>query len=137
MPWTDADPKAGFSTGKPWLPIPNDHIRDCVAAQHVVARSTLNYVRRLLHWRKNEPAMVSGDIAFLETRERQIAFLRTTEDRAADDVLVAVNLADSHARLDRPEGELRPVEDLSLGGRIEADALVLPPHEALIARVAR
>ncbi len=137
MPWSDADPQAGFTEARPWLPIPNDHLLNCVAAQQADPGSTLSYLRRLLRWRKQQPALVRGRITFVEVRARQICFLREADqaDGTRQRILVAVNLGGEAAELSPEVGRLEPVADLALGGHAKGGRLSLPPHCGLICRV--
>ena len=52
MPW-DASPSAGFTTGRPWLPI-GDHAERNVASQRDDPASTLRFCRDLLALRRAE-----------------------------------------------------------------------------------
>ena len=89
MPWSD-DAQAGFSSTEPWLPIPQSHLDRNVATQDADAHSTLNLARRFLHWRKSLPALVEGDIRFLDAPEPLLAFVRSLGEER---VLVAFNLS--------------------------------------------
>ena len=66
MPWRGTAPCAGFSTGKPWLPVPIDHLALAVDRQEGDPNSVLNRTRTYLRWRRAQPALQTGDIAFLE-----------------------------------------------------------------------
>ncbi|PKM41855.1 MAG: alpha-glucosidase, partial [Gammaproteobacteria bacterium HGW-Gammaproteobacteria-1] len=66
MPWDDSA-GAGFSTGTPWLPIPDAHRARSVAMQEADPDSVLHSFRHFMHWRKSQPCLRWGDIAFLET----------------------------------------------------------------------
>ncbi len=46
MPWEAEAPQAGFTTGKPWLPVPAEHAAAAVDRQAGVAGSTLEHYRR-------------------------------------------------------------------------------------------
>ncbi len=104
MPW-DASETGGFSSGRPWLPIPRAHTLHNVAVQDADPHSTLNATRRFLAWRKTQPALVRGTIRFLDTPEPVLAFIREDEGQrllvafnlSANDVDVALDGIDSHA----------------------------------------
>jgi alpha-glucosidase len=76
MPWLDA-PLAGFTSGEPWLPIPQDHQARAVAVQEHDPQSVLNAFRQFLAWRRTMPTLLLGDIRFLETAEPVLMFERT------------------------------------------------------------
>lgn len=60
MPWTEAAPHAGFSTAKPWLPIPDEHVRRAVSVQNMQADSVLMRARELLELRRSNSALKNG-----------------------------------------------------------------------------
>ena len=137
MPWSDTDPLAHFSDTDPWLPIPNDHIARCVAAQESNGGSMLHFARRMIALRKARPALRRGRIEFQQVEERQVSFLRRSDDET---LLVAVNLAGEEARLPWQGGALRPLADVTVGaevvGPVGDGEIVLAPYGLLAAEVA-
>jgi alpha-glucosidase len=89
MPWEQAASQAGFTTGEPWLPIPESHRRRAVDAQAQDAASVLNTCRAFLNWRRERPALRTGSIRFLRTSGDVLAFERDSE---ADRLLCLFNL---------------------------------------------
>ena len=75
-PWTHDAKNAGFSEGKPWLPMSEAHVGKSVNLQEDLLDSTLNSYRHFNHWRKEQPALLYGDIAFIDTAEPILAFVR-------------------------------------------------------------
>ncbi|MFP7723572.1 alpha-glucosidase family protein [Lysobacter sp. A3-1-A15] len=126
MPWA-SDGQAGFSPAPPWLPIPAGHRARSVQAQEADAGSVLNTTRRFLRWRKHHPALVHGDIAFVDTPEPVLAFTRS---HGAQRLLVAFNLSAEAAGCDlRGLAPAAPLEDHGLpAGHLEGDRLHLPPR---------
>ena len=80
MPWDGEMPQAGFTAAaRPWLPIPDSHLALSVAAQEADPASPLHFTRLFLDWRKEQPALIEGDIAFEETGDdRILTFTRAT-----------------------------------------------------------
>ena len=79
MPWNAHLPKAGFTTNpdqKPWLPVCQNHYPLAVLEQDVSPESPLNALRAFLSWRKNHPALITGDIDFIDAGSDIIAFKR-------------------------------------------------------------
>ena len=79
MQWT-GEPGAGFTTGNPWLKINPNATAINVAAQQTGHRSVLAYYKRLIHLRKQTPALHRGtyrdllpDHPTLWVFERQLA----------------------------------------------------------------
>ncbi|HEY5970368.1 MAG TPA: alpha-glucosidase [Pseudoxanthomonas sp.] len=89
MPWTSGE-QAGFTSGKPWLPIADAHRALAVEGQERDPGSTLNAARDFLRWRKTMPALQWGDIHFLDTAEPVLAFTRHFNGQR---LLVAFNLS--------------------------------------------
>lgn len=133
MPWTGgAD--AGFSSSEPWLPVPPAHLERNAADQDADPGSVLNTTRRFLQWRKAHPALVTGDIAFLDAPEPVLAFTRIEGDER---LLVAFNLSGDAVDWVLPVGLApRPITDHGLpAGRVDGDRLRLPPHGVFFAHV--
>ena len=79
MPWDKDKANAGFSTGKPWLPVPADHVVRSVDAENSKPGSVLAHYRETLALRKRHPAMFDGDIQFIENNQDILAFTRETK----------------------------------------------------------
>ena len=77
MPWTSSAPQAGFSGGKPWLPVPAEHRALNAAAQDITLGSTLKHYRAILALRKAHPALVKGNFALSESPADVLSFVRT------------------------------------------------------------
>ncbi len=133
MPWLDDD-GAGFSDGKPWLPVPAAHRERAVARQEADAGSPLNAFRHFLRWRKTQPALVLGDIRFLDADEPLLMFTRTHRDET---LLVALNLG--HAEVSAPVPQGLRLQQLDCpgprNGRIDAARMLLGAHAVIYARV--
>ncbi len=82
MPWDGALPHAGFSAAAPWLPVAEEHRARSVADQERDADSVLAFTRRFLSWRRGQPALRLGDIAFADTPEPLLAFSRTLDGKS-------------------------------------------------------
>lgn len=80
MPWSSADRSSGFTQGVPWLPVPPEHREMAVDRQMQEPDSVLRAFRRFLRWRRLQPALVYGDIRFLDSPEGTLAFLRRFDD---------------------------------------------------------
>ena len=133
MPWTGAA-DAGFSTGEPWLPVPASHLERNVADQDSDPGSVLNTTRRFLQWRKSHPALVAGDIAFVDAPEPVLAFTRT---QGGERLLVVFNLSGAAVEWALPTGLApRAITDHGLpAGGVDGDRLQLPPHGVFYARI--
>lgn len=131
MPWTDtAD--AGFSTATPWLPVPEAHRALSVQRQDADPDSTLNAFRTFMRWRREQPALVEGSIAFLDTAEPVLAFIREHQGQR---LLVAFNLSAAPAALSLPAGGWAPLHGHGLAAAgVGNGQASLPGYGVLFAR---
>jgi alpha-glucosidase len=123
MPWQAEAPKAGFTAGEPWLPIPASHRRRAVDLQAPDPGSVLNITRAFLNWRRERQPLITGAIRFRRERGSVLAFERANE---ADRMLCVFNLGDAEQLY--PAGE--PILDAGFasdGVRIEGREVELPP----------
>jgi len=132
MPWEAESEHAGFSTAKPWLPIPSEHRARAVDRQAGDPGCTLEAIRRFLHWRRQQPALVRGGIRFLDAPEDTLLFERSDEVR----LVAAFNLADTPVTVPLPADlRVQPLGGHGFNGRIEDDAIVLAGFDAFFGRV--
>jgi alpha-glucosidase len=95
MQW-NASINAGFTSGKPWLPVNRDYVARNVAAEASAPDSILSFYKRLLALRKARPSLREGEIAFLDGPDRDVlAYLRTA---GSERTLVLLNFASRPAR---------------------------------------
>ena len=82
MPWQAYAHQAGFTTAQePWLPIPPEHLPLAINLQEKEPMSLLNKYRRLLRWRKQQPALQKGDLTLLDTPEPLLGFSRRCDEQ--------------------------------------------------------
>ncbi len=131
MPWDDTT-QGGFTTGTPWLPIPDTHQALSVAQQSARADSPLSRFRRFLRWRKTQPALMFGDVELHGDGEPVLVLSRRLDGRR---IYAAFNLSAGSERLHLPLfRDLRVLDDHGLvSGSIEGDILILPPHGVVFA----
>jgi alpha-glucosidase len=92
MQW-NSGPNAGFSTGKPWLPVPESAKTSNVETQSNDSQSILSFYKRIIHLRKTEPALLAGTYAPLnESDANVISYLRKSKDGT---ILVVLNFSAS------------------------------------------
>ncbi|HEX8361831.1 MAG TPA: alpha-amylase family glycosyl hydrolase, partial [Longimicrobium sp.] len=85
MQW-GAEPKAGFTTGDPWLPLAEDFQAVNVEGARNDPHSMLTLCNRLLKLRRAEPALETGSYASVDAEGDILAYTRGGE------FLVALNL---------------------------------------------
>ncbi len=79
MPWNDREPECGFTTGRPWLPVPAEHRALAVNHQDAAQDSVLNAYRAFVRWRRGVPALQKGGIRLLDSPPNTLLFLREHE----------------------------------------------------------
>jgi len=126
MPWSSQLPNGGFTTAKPWLPIPAEHLALAVNEQDRDPGSVVHAFRRFLAWRKQRPALVRGDIAFVESNEPVLAFERTWK---GERILCAFNFSNRTAS--RPVArDWRSIDGHGFHAELEDGKILLPPFGA-------
>jgi alpha-glucosidase len=92
MQW-NADANAGFSTSKPWLPVPPSYKTHNVAVESKDANSVLSMYKKVLALRHGNEALIDGSyMALNEDDVNVMSYLRTYKGKA---VLVALNMSGS------------------------------------------
>ncbi len=86
MQW-DASPHAGFTNGRPWLPLAADFATRNVAVQMQQPTSLLNLYRDLIALRRAHPVLHAGTYRKITALGNVLVFLR---ESAAECVLVAL-----------------------------------------------
>ena len=133
MVWESNAENAGFTTGKPWLPIPESHVARAANRQVGDAQSVLAAYRRLIAFRREHPALRDGTIAFLDAPQEVLAFVR---EGGGETVVCLFNLGGTEARV--ALSPALPVAALSghgFGGLLAGGAVTLPPGDAFFGLV--
>ena len=90
MQWSDGA-NAGFSTAKPWLPIPPSYKTHNVATESKDTGSVLSFYKQVLALRHKNEALMEGSYTALNGDDPQVlAYLRSNESGA---VLVVLNMS--------------------------------------------
>jgi alpha-glucosidase len=109
MQWT-GDERAGFTMGRPWLPVADDYETINVAVERNQETSILNLYHRLIELRRAEPALSVGGFAPLPADNDLIAYVRKTDERR---LLVVLNLGAKAQRFSMTELHCRAAVLLS------------------------
>jgi len=132
MPWTDAE-NAGFTSGRPWLPVDPEHRKSNVELQARDPASLLNFYKRLIALRRERRALTAGEWIPAATGKRGvIAYYRVAGDER---LFVALNFVRSPRKvaLEAP-GDWRVLcSSRRAAGETQSGlALSLGPYEATI-----
>jgi alpha-glucosidase len=129
MPWSGDAPNAGFTSGKPWLPVDPAHIAAAVSAQDNDPESTLNSARRLIAWRRKLPQLTRGEIKFFDAPEPVLALRRDLAGHPG--ILAVFNLGPEPVTFPWPEaGGAAALEGHGLPGSLADGVVTLPPFGA-------
>ena len=93
MQW-DSSAGAGFTTGVPWLKINPNHTSINVAAQEKDAGSCLNYFRKMVKLRKENPVLVYGAYTLLDKNNPDV--YAYTRNLAGKKFLVLLNFTNKN-----------------------------------------
>ena len=134
MQWS-SEKEAGFTTGKPWLPLNPNYTRINVESQEKDPHSVLSYYKALCALRKREEykeAVVYGEfIPFLEQEDRLMAFYRKGEKKT---LLVLGNYRKEEREVEIP-GTIKKLVLSNVESRINGNRVKLSGYEALILEV--
>lgn len=128
MPWAKDNANAGFSDGKPWLPVAPEHRAEAVAVQEGDTSSTLEFYRRMLAFRAQHPAFAKGTIDVVSANAETLVLLRAY---AGECILCAFNLSDTAQDVTLPAGKwiTAPNAPYEIAAPTET-TLTLPPYRA-------
>ncbi len=128
MQW-DGSANAGFGPAEPWLPVNADYRTKNVAAQRADPDSLWNWYASLIRLRKAEPALVSGDLAWLDAPADVMAWSRCAAGRTVD---VYLNFSGKTRRVDARAGVSAAGTVTPAGSEVAAGERRLGPYEVLI-----
>ncbi len=128
MLWSDAA-NAGFSTGKPWLPLVESWEAFTVAAESEDSGSVLALYRRLLEVRRLYPALHAGDISEVSAADGVLMYVRTSGEQR---IQVLLNMtAEEHWPMCL-RGEMLVNSHLDLVGSLVSEYVQLRANEAVV-----
>ena len=96
MPWDSQQQHCGFSAATPWLPIPPEHQGLAVDRQERDPESSLNAARRWLHWRRQQPTLLVGDLKVEQADDNLLVIRREHPEQS---LLAAFNFSDRPQQL--------------------------------------
>lgn len=129
MQW-DGSRSAGFTAGKPWLPVGPSHTKVNVAAQADDPDSALNFYRALIQLRKSSPALRTG--TYRPLIEKPVAAMSYLREADSQTMLVALNFFGHDVDMPMPPGRWAVRLSTHRETRISARALALAPFEASV-----
>ncbi len=130
MLW-DASARAGFTTGRPWLPIrPGSPAELSVAVQVTEPRSVLSLYRRLIALRREHAALAAGSIGEVRDEVGVLRYERHAEGSAS--LLVMANFTDEPQTVQVPHVRLLLTTMLDGQGAEAEGPYTLEAHEGVL-----
>lgn len=133
MQW-DSSPNAGFTEGRPWLPLADNYKKVNVAAQTTNAHSTLNFYKRLIRLRRDYEALHKGAIAFIDdVPDEVLAYVRDSKEQR---LLIVINFGSLAQEVDI--SNLTAASTTLLSSHFsthEGIVVKLQPHESVLLRI--
>ena len=132
MQW-DSSKGAGFSTGKPWLPVNPDYQGKNVCVQSNIHDSLLSFYKALIWMRKDSQALSVGHIDFLQGAQPDIlAYKRNYEQ---EEILIILNFSSKQRKFHMSaelQGQVLLGTHRSKDSGLPLDNIDLHPYEAII-----
>jgi len=132
MQWDDSK-NAGFTSGKPWLPVNDNYKYINVATEDKNPNSILNHFRNMVKLRRENPVLIYGSYQLLQPKHPDIyAYTRTLDDQK---MLVLLNFTDHNSSIELPQ--TRAVQKTLINNynsvvAIEGEKVTLKPYQAVI-----
>ena len=134
IPWESEAQAAGFTAGKPWLPVPEAQRAVAADLQERAPDSVLATYRNILTFRRGEEPLVRGAIELIDAPDDVLMFTRTA---GSEKLLCAFNFADEAAAIALPmdvAGAV-PIGFPGSTGTAEDGALNLPALGVFVGRM--
>ena len=136
MQW-DGSANAGFTTGKPWLPIDRDYQRKNVYEQERDKYSMLCLYKKLIALRGREPSLLEGSYTPVYSDHQLISYVR--EKDGSPRFLIILNLSHRTAYFRSPGVVLKGVIEVSTSPEIEhtrvGDVIEMSGDEGVVIRL--
>ena len=128
MQW-NASKNAGFTTGKPWIPVNKNYPTINVETAEKEANSILHYYRKMIAFRKANTTLVYGDFDDLLPEHPQLYCYRRWDKEA--NFLLVHNFSDTPTSWEKPSGNYEFV----FGNYSNEKQALLAPWESRIYRL--
>lgn len=129
--WNTSE-NAGFTSGKPWLKVNPNYVEINAEMQLNDPKSILNYFKKLVQIRKNEPTLTYGTFEIIDKPNPSVfAFMRTLNERK---ILVILNFSEKESIINLSLEVAKTKVMLSNYNKTSFDK-TLQPFEALILEI--
>ncbi|HNG54725.1 MAG TPA: alpha-amylase family glycosyl hydrolase, partial [Nitrospira sp.] len=142
MPWDDS-PQAGFTTGRPWLPLSHAWRQTNVAGEQRDPASILSLYKRLIRMKKGSNALTVGAYHPVDGGPPECLFFtrESLVDGQRDALFIAVNFSAHTQKISLPAGPSKlgrhgtlmlSTDPLRAEGPWTADHFLLGPDEGIV-----
>jgi alpha-glucosidase len=128
MPW-DGSASAGFTMGRPWLPLGADYKRGNVATLEKEETSILHLYRKLIDLRRSRPSLVSGR---MQSISADSGVLRYERRGHADRILVLLNMSANSVRMSVESGTVLASTSFDRDGQRVNGAIEMNAAEGIV-----
>jgi alpha-glucosidase len=128
MQW-DGSVSAGFTTGRPWLPLEADHDQINVATLMQNRTSILHLYRKLIDLRRIHPTLVSGKIQCVVADRNVLRYERVGDK---DRILVLLNMGADPVPMTTESGTVLASTDFDRDGQKMGGTFEMKGAEGLI-----
>ena len=130
MAWQSNAANAGFSNGKPWLPVSTEHAARSVNGQEGEPDSMLNFYRQMIRYYRQRPALAKGTMEIDSAAETSLVIRRIHADKA---ICAVFNLSDAQQEIALPDGNWSQDPASPFGAELNVGKALLPPWQVLFA----
>lgn len=130
MVWESDKLNAGFSAGKPWLPVVPAHIEKSVSVQLTDENSILAHYRKMIAFRKDLPILAKGELSHLQVVDNIVSFEREWQGKH---IYCAFNLSDKAQTIGLDGNKLHTISGLDFSHEMNGNHLTLPAWQAFYA----
>lgn len=135
MQW-DTSKNAGFTTGKPWLPLMESHKTINVEEEEKNEDGILSFYKKLIQLRNHEPALHIGKYIPVLSKGNMLSYIREHSNKK---FLIALNLGDSQENCDPKlktwEGKVCIATHKELYGKRVKDQIYLGPNQGMVIEI--
>ncbi|TCP89152.1 alpha-glucosidase [Rhizobium sp. PP-CC-2G-626] len=132
MVWEADAQNGGFGDGRPWLPVPTEHLPRAVSVQEQDMRSVLHHYRRFLAFRRQYTALAKGEIAFKPYAAPILGFERS---HGNETLLCLFNMSGETASVERPAERLEVLTGHGFASELGDNSITLPAWSGFFARI--
>ncbi|MEM8540118.1 MAG: alpha-amylase family glycosyl hydrolase, partial [Pseudomonadota bacterium] len=131
MIWNHNGLNGGFSDGKPWLPIPGNHMQSAADKQEGSPDSVLSHYRAALAFRAKYLEFAKGSIRFIGNDKDVLVLERAHADAV---MFVAINMSEHAKSIEACSSDFQQLSSPGATGNNELGKINLPPFGSYFAR---